>query len=127
MVEDCADGGSDRRPKGLDSENAYAIIYTVSTLRFAKGGIRDLRRIRAFDRRRMVEATETQLSEEPTAPTRNRKVLVNLLPPWGGDLPVWELRVGEYRVFYDVAEDEEVVYLRAIRKKSPGPRTEEIL
>ncbi|MGH9881542.1 MAG: type II toxin-antitoxin system RelE family toxin [Pyrinomonadaceae bacterium] len=40
---------------------------------------------------------------------------------------MWELRVGEYRVFYDVADEEQVVYIRAIRKKPAGKRTEEIL
>ncbi len=41
--------------------------------------------------------------------------------------PVWELRVREYRVFYDVAAAEQTVYVRAIRRK-PGHRTtEEIL
>jgi mRNA-degrading endonuclease RelE of RelBE toxin-antitoxin system len=52
---------------------------------------------------------------------------VNLIPPWSEELPVWELRVGDYRIFYDVSEEEELVYVRAIRKKPPDKRTEEIL
>lgn len=41
--------------------------------------------------------------------------------------PVWELRVGEYRVFYDVDEATAIVYIRAIRHKPPHKTTEEIL
>ena len=96
-------------------------------LRFAKGVINDLKRLRAYDRKRIVEAIENQLGDEPNRPSRNRKILVNLIPPWTAELPVWELRIGEYRVFYDVSEEDEIVYVRAVRKKPPGKTTEEIL
>ena len=52
---------------------------------------------------------------------------MNLIPPWDAEPPIWELRVGDYRVFYDVSEREAVVYVRAIRKKPPERTTEEIL
>ena len=38
-----------------------------------------------------------------------------------------ELRVGQYRVFYDVDEGKRVVYIRAIRRKPHGKTTKEIL
>ena len=38
-----------------------------------------------------------------------------------------ELRVGAYRVFYDVDDDENKVYVRAVRKKPPYKRTEDIV
>jgi len=41
--------------------------------------------------------------------------------------PVWQLRVGEYRVFYDVDREEMAVYVRAVRLKPPHKTTEEIL
>lgn len=59
--------------------------------------------------------------------TRNRKLLVGLRPPWDQELPVWELRVGDYRVFYDVQEQPSLVTVRAIRFKLPHKTTEEIL
>jgi mRNA-degrading endonuclease RelE of RelBE toxin-antitoxin system len=40
---------------------------------------------------------------------------------------VRELRVGKYRVFYDVDEPAQRVIVRAIRAKPPGRTTEEIL
>jgi len=97
------------------------------TIRFAVDVIKDLRKLSAYRRNIILEAIETQLSHEPTSPTKNRKLLVNLIPPWDAVPPIWELRVGEYRVFYDVSEAEKTVYVRAIRRKPPGKRTEEIL
>jgi mRNA-degrading endonuclease RelE of RelBE toxin-antitoxin system len=99
----------------------------VYRLRFAKSLVGDLKRLRAYDRKGIVEAIEKQLLEEPTRPTRNCKLLVNLIPPWTTELPVWELRVGDYRVFYDVSQEDETVYVRAVRKKPPGKSTEEVL
>jgi mRNA-degrading endonuclease RelE of RelBE toxin-antitoxin system len=54
-------------------------------------------------------------------------MLVNIEPPWDAEPPIWELRVGAYRVFYDVSAPAATVYVRAIRQKPPGKRTEEIL
>ncbi len=54
-------------------------------------------------------------------------MLIGLVPPWTAEAPIWELRVGDYRVFYDVADEERVVYIRAVRKKPAGRTTEEIL
>jgi hypothetical protein len=48
-------------------------------------------------------------------------------PPWDQELPIWELRVGGYRVFYDVQERARLVTVRAIRLKPPHKTTEEIL
>jgi mRNA-degrading endonuclease RelE of RelBE toxin-antitoxin system len=49
------------------------------------------------------------------------------VPPWTAEPPIWELRVGEYRVFYDVSPEAKVVYVRAVRRKPPHRTTEEIL
>ena len=92
-----------------------------------RGAEGDLRGLRPRDRAIVVEAIEVQLSSEPESPARNRKVLVALRPPWSGLDPVWELRVGEFRVFYDVDGEEGRVYVRAVRRKPPHRTTEEIL
>jgi hypothetical protein len=59
--------------------------------------------------------------------SRNRKMLVRLVPPWEHEPPVWELRIGEYRAFYDVDEAEQRVIVRAVRRKPPQATTEAIL
>ena len=99
----------------------------VYEIRFAEGVEQDLRRIKAYDRRRVLDGIEEQLPHQPTIPSRHRKLLINLVPPWSADPPIWELRVGDHRVFYDVAEEDGVVYVRAVRLKRAGKRTEDIL
>ncbi len=96
-------------------------------IRFARDVAIDLRKLSVYRQNILLEAIGTQLAHEPTALTRNRKLLVNLIPPWDAVPPIWELRVGEYRIFYDVSEEEGTVYVRAIRRKPPWRRTEEIL
>ena len=89
--------------------------------------VEELRVLRAFERRPILEAIRQQLTHEPTIITRNRKRLEPLVPSFEAVPPIWELRVGEYRVFYDVDEDEKIVYVRAVRRKAPGQTTEEIV
>jgi mRNA-degrading endonuclease RelE of RelBE toxin-antitoxin system len=96
-------------------------------IRFARDVEKDLRKIPAHQRRAMLDAIELKLSHEPAVVTRNRKLLMNLIPPWEAEPPVWELRVGRYRVFYDVSEEDQTVYVRAIREKPPVETTEEVL
>jgi mRNA-degrading endonuclease RelE of RelBE toxin-antitoxin system len=97
------------------------------TIEFSKGALEDLAGVRPFDRRRILAAIETRLGHMPTSESRNRKQLRSLVPPFEAVPPIWELRVGDYRVFYDVDEDVRRVYVRAIRRKPPYRRTEGIL
>ena len=98
---------------------------------FAEGVAADLGPMEASQRTWVLDRIEVQLRHEPTRQTRNRKILVGLVPPWEQVEPVWELRIGEYRVFYDVEEiaafGESSVIIRAIRRKPPHKTTEEIL
>ena len=96
-------------------------------VRFAEGVAQDLKRIPVFYRNQILDAIKRQLVNTPDSETRNRKILVKLVTPWEGIEPVWELRVGEYRVFYDISRDNETVYVRAVRRKPSGKKTEDIL
>ena len=96
-------------------------------IRFAAGVEDDLRSIRIYYRNQILDAIEEQLVHEPETETRNRKLLENVMPPWQTVAPIWELRVGEYRVFYDVFPTESIVYVRAVRRKPRGSKTEDIL
>jgi mRNA-degrading endonuclease RelE of RelBE toxin-antitoxin system len=58
--------------------------------------------------------------------TRKKKELIGLEPQWEAVPPIWQLRVGEFRVFYDVSVEQRVVAIRAIRRKG-SKTTEEIL
>ncbi len=86
----------------------------------------ELKAIPVFYRRQITQAIDEQLPRQPAVPARNRKFLENLQPTFECEPPVWELRVGSYRVFYDVDEGSQTVYVRAIRDKPPQAMTEEI-
>ena len=89
--------------------------------------IEELSNIRAFKRRPILETIRQQLTYKPTVITRNCKLLESLIPSFKTVPPIWELRVGEYRIFYDVDEGEKIVYVRAIRRKTPEQTTEDIV
>jgi mRNA-degrading endonuclease RelE of RelBE toxin-antitoxin system len=97
------------------------------TIRYDTGAADDLRGIEAYYQRRILAEIKTHLTRTPTIRTKRRKPLPNLAYPWAAVPPIWELRVGEYRVFYDVSEADHIVIVLAIRRKPPGKRTEEIV
>ena len=68
----------------------------------------DLRFLQPFAQRRILDAIGQQLLNEPLTSTRHRK------PLRPNDLSAWELRVGIYRIFYDVEEEHATVYVKAI-------------
>jgi len=41
--------------------------------------------------------------------------------------PLWELRVGEFRAFYEIDASDALVYVHAVRRKPPGLMTAEVL
>jgi mRNA-degrading endonuclease RelE of RelBE toxin-antitoxin system len=81
-------------------------------IRFADTVVEHLRWLEVAERRRVLDAIEVQLSNEPLSETRNRRPLrPNPIAPW-------ELRVGKLRVFDEVAADDpRVVRILAVGKK----------
>ena len=80
---------------------AYTIDYTAS----AEG---DLAVFKSYEQRLIVDAIDQQLLYEPHQETRNRK----LLDP--NPLAIWELRIGRYRVFYDLDTTSQLVLVKAV-------------
>jgi mRNA-degrading endonuclease RelE of RelBE toxin-antitoxin system len=72
-----------------------------------------VRAYRKFEQQIILEGIEEHLLHEPTVATRNRKWLAE------NPLADWELRIGRFRVFYDVVADEEqpVVKIKAVGHK----------
>lgn len=59
-----------------------------------------------------LDTVDAQLMHQPTVETRNRK------PMRPNPVAPWELRIGNFRVYYDVEEDPEpVVSIRAVGVK----------
>jgi mRNA-degrading endonuclease RelE of RelBE toxin-antitoxin system len=96
-------------------------------IKYADTVAEDLKSLSAKKRATILDKIEEQLRHEPNKVTRNKKMLVDLSPPWPHEEPVWELRIGEYRAFYDVDESGQVVNLRALRRKPPHKTTKDIL
>jgi mRNA-degrading endonuclease RelE of RelBE toxin-antitoxin system len=87
----------------------------------------DLDALRAFDRRRIVDAVDADLLHEPAAGSRKRKRLGELETGFEYEPPLWELKVGEYRVFYNVNEGTRTVRIWSVRFKPPGKTTAEVV
>lgn len=94
---------------------------------FSESVKQDLKKIKVRDRVIILNAIEKQLRHAPEVKTRNRKKLECLVPPFEAIPPVWELRVGEFRIFYDVDREQKVVFVRAIRRKPPHKTIKEVL
>lgn len=78
---------------------------------FSEDAERHLSRLRARDRRILIDAIEIQLTHQPTVGTRHRKRLRE------SPLASWQLSVGDFRVLYNVDEELVLVLIIAIGVK----------
>ena len=78
---------------------------------FTTEAINDLRLLRKFDQQQILAAIEVQLPHQATQETRNRK---RLRP---NQLAEWEMRIDQFRVFYDVDPLTAVVKIEAVGYK----------
>jgi len=79
--------------------------------RFVDSALEDLEFLKKLEQRYLVSMIEQHLSSEPATPTRKKK----LLRP--NDLSTWELRLGAFRVFYEVDPQAMIVWVKAIGRK----------
>jgi mRNA-degrading endonuclease RelE of RelBE toxin-antitoxin system len=99
-------------------------VYAVE---IGRSALEEIARLPPFHGRMILSAIEEQLSREPTVETRNRKQLPGIEPPFDAVPPIWELRVGVHRVFYDVNVEDRRVRVRAVRRKPAHKTTKDIL
>ena len=71
----------------------------------------ELKAFRKYEQQQIIEGIEDQLAYQAAQETRNRK---RLRP---NRLAEWELRVGTFRVFYDIDEDNLRVMIEAVGQK----------
>jgi mRNA-degrading endonuclease RelE of RelBE toxin-antitoxin system len=83
----------------------YSVMYQPEA-------VAELNGLRAFDRVRVLDAIGKNLRDAPASAGGKKK----RLDLGGGDF-IWQLRVDDYRVFYDVVENEELVIVRHVRLK----------
>ena len=80
-------------------------------IKLTEGAEADLRHFTAYARRIIVDGMELHLSHQPCEGTRRLK------PLRPNPVAGWELRLGDYRVLYDVDEDRRVVTVQVIGEK----------
>jgi mRNA-degrading endonuclease RelE of RelBE toxin-antitoxin system len=116
---------------GVESTQEDQEISEGATLSFAvqimPSALAELKATKAYYRRQIALAIDEQLPHQPMVETRNRKVLDNPPASFEHEPPLWELRVGNFRVFYDVDGAGQTVFIRAIREKPPHAETEDVL
>ena len=81
------------------------------TVEFSPAARDNLKGLRKGDQQVIVDAIEVHLTYQPSKSTRNRKRLED------NPLAPWELRVGNFRVFYDIHERAAAVVIVAIGRK----------
>jgi mRNA-degrading endonuclease RelE of RelBE toxin-antitoxin system len=80
---------------------------------FTRTAADHVRGFRKFEQQIILGGIEDQLRHQPTVETRNRKRLS------ANELSDWELRIDQFRVFYDVVveADAQVVKVKAVGHK----------
>lgn len=83
--------------------------------------IQDLSGLRAFDRQQILDAIPLHLTHEPKRESRSRIKRMNQ-PFWSK----YRLRVGEFRVYYDVDETTQSVNVLRILEKGTAETLKEL-
>lgn len=86
-------------------------------IEFSPDALEHLEALRKFDQQRVVESISQQLAHEPLKASRNRKAMRSNL------IATRELRVGAFRVYYDVDDEQAAVLIPRHRGEGPQPRT----
>ena len=86
-------------------------MFAITITERAEG---DLASFEKAEQQLIADSIERQLMHQPNVVTRNRK------PIRTSELAQWELRAGDYRIFYDVTEGPDEVVVKAVGKKEHG-------
>ncbi len=80
-------------------------------IEFSDTANQDLKWFRKYEQKIILDGIDDNLKYEPNVETRNRK---HLRP---NETAEWELRLGDYRVIYDVYEVVRIVSIEAVGLK----------
>jgi Phage derived protein Gp49-like (DUF891) len=88
----------------------------------------EIKDLRAFDQRQVAASIDRTLIADPLVETRNKKCLGDeVTADFEYVPPLWELRVGELRVFYTGDKKRKSVVVHAVRRKPPHKTTSEVV
>jgi mRNA-degrading endonuclease RelE of RelBE toxin-antitoxin system len=76
-------------------------------IKLTEEAIEDLRWFKKTEQAYILDELEAAVSKEPAAETRNRK---RLRP---NQLAEWEVRIGDFRVFYDIDQESKLIKIQA--------------
>jgi mRNA interferase RelE/StbE len=89
-------------------------------IRYAASAVADVRALRAFDQRKLLDAIGRHLTFQPKLASKSRiKLMVQ--PFWSQ----YRLRLDDFRVYYDVDEGSRRVHVLRVPRKTTGPTPEE--
>jgi mRNA-degrading endonuclease RelE of RelBE toxin-antitoxin system len=90
-------------------------------IRYAEEAVADVRGLRKFDQRKVLEGIELYLTHQPRLVSKSR-IKAMLQPFWSQ----YRLRIDEFRVYYDVDdESRRVQVLRVLGKTTQATPEEE--
>lgn len=75
---------------------------------FSQVSLAHLRLLKVNEQKIVLDKIEQKLKYQPNLPSRNRK---QMRP---NPLAIWELRIGIFRVYYDIDKQDNIVDIRAI-------------
>ena len=90
-------------------------------IHYADEATADIRALRAFDQRKILAGIKTHLTNQPKTVSRSRiKAMVQ--PLWSQ----FRLRVEDFRVYYDVDDEQRRVHVLRVLKKTTQSTPEEL-
>ena len=81
-------------------------------IRYTNDATADLKTLRAYDLRKVLDGIEAHLSFQPTQESKSR-IKAMTEPFWSQ----YRLRIDDFRVYYDVSETARTVYVLRILQK----------
>jgi mRNA-degrading endonuclease RelE of RelBE toxin-antitoxin system len=101
--------------------NAGWTLAVTFRIQFSSESADDVRRLRAFDRQKVLEGIQLFLGREPTKVSRSRiKLMVQ--PFWSQ----YRLRIEDFRIYYDVDVAAKFVNVLRILQKTSDPTPREL-
>jgi mRNA interferase RelE/StbE len=82
-------------------------------IRYADTAVEDIRGLRAFERAKIVDGIELHLTHQPTLVSKSR-IKAMTQPFWSQ----YRLRIDDVRVYYDVSENDRLVNVLRVLKKT---------
>lgn len=96
---------------GVGSAHPTICRQPMYEIEYTPQAVGDLKCFKRHEQQQIVDGINVQLRYEPTVETRNRKQMrLN-------NLAAWELRLGEFRVLYNVDEEVLIVEIQRIGEK----------